>query len=81
MNDEQRDKKYELIANQCKFLMNSFDTVMIFATKYEADTGNTSHFIDGRGNWCARYGQIVTWVKTEDGGSMQHGANRLEDKE
>jgi hypothetical protein len=64
MDDTQRDKKMALIENQCKILMSSFDSVIIFATKYE--NGDTAHFVEGDGNWFARYGQVREWVNSQE---------------
>lgn len=72
ISDEQREKKLELIRNQAKILSPSFDTVMIFATKYDPETGDTSQFNFGIGNWFARYGQVKDWIIAEDGKTM-HG--------
>lgn len=68
MNDEQRDKKLELIKNQCRVLLESFDTVQIFCSKFEGKPDdNTSHYTYGNGNWFARYGQIKEWTIYEEG--------------
>lgn len=77
MNDQEADKKFKLIENQCRFLMDSFDSVQIFCTKYEGnDNGNTRHFISGFGNYCARYGQVKEWILEQEGQAMEHGAKR-----
>lgn len=66
MTPEQRDKKLELIKNQCNILMASFDSVQIFATKDEGDGENISNYIYGGGNWFARYGQVRSWLLRSD---------------
>lgn len=64
LTPEQRDKKLALIRNQVNLLMASFDTVHIFATKFEGE--NTSNFQCGDGNWFARYGHIKQWIIQEE---------------
>ena len=67
MTDEQRDKKMELLKNQCRVLLQSFDTVQIFCTKHEAgDDPQTFEYNTGDGNFMARYGQIRAWLLHED---------------
>lgn len=68
MKDNQRDKKMALLENQVKILMGSFDSVQIFATKYESDDPEkqTSHYIVGDGNWYSRYGLVRDWVMVQD---------------
>lgn len=69
MKDDQNDKKLELLKNQCRVLMQSFDSVQIFATKFDADgNGGTGVFSYGDGNWFARYGQIHKWLVEENYG-------------
>lgn len=66
LTDEQRDKKLAMIRKQLEFLTPSFDAVHIFATKHDAETGDTSHFSIGVGNFFARYGHIKSWVNAEE---------------
>lgn len=73
--DRQADKKYALLENQARLLMQSFETIQIFATKHEGN--NTRHYIFGSGNWCARYGQIRQWINEVEGEAAALGANRL----
>lgn len=45
-------------------LMEHFDTVHIFATRVDEDRMTT--FVSrGRGNYCARVGQIILWADRE----------------
>ena len=43
-------------------LVEHFDTVQIFCTRHEAPEG-TIQIMRGRGNWFARYGQLVEYVE------------------
>ena len=45
-------------------LMEHFDTVQIFTSKYR--NGDTSSFSFGAGNWNARDGQVRQWIKAND---------------
>jgi hypothetical protein len=40
-----------------------FDSVQIFATRHEPDSGGTVNCNFGSGNWYARYGHVQMWVK------------------
>ena len=58
----QNQKKMDLIDNQIKVLLNHFDTVQIFATKFRAEDQETDTFASGGGLWPARFGQIHEWM-------------------
>lgn len=73
LTDEQRDKKRALLANQAKLLMEHFDSIQIFATSYEKETGGTTHWSEGYGNWCARYGHVKSWVQITDEALSEEG--------
>jgi hypothetical protein len=75
--DKRADKKYALLENQARLMMQSFDTVQVFATKYEGE--NTRHYVFGSGNWYARYGQIRQWVNEVEGEAAALGATRLDE--
>lgn len=67
MLDDQKEKKLELIKNQVRVLMQSFDTVQIFCTKHEAGNDpETLEYQSGDGNFMARYGQVRAWLLYED---------------
>jgi len=46
-----------------------FDTVQIFASRHELDSGGTVHFQKGCGNFFANYGQVKMWVKNQEDGA------------
>lgn len=72
MTDEEREKKLKFIENQAKFMRSQgFDSVMIFASIFESESGNTSHWALGEGNWCARFGQVREWVVRTEGESAR----------
>lgn len=49
----------------CECLGEHFDTVQIFATRYETHDIGTVNVNFGTGNWFARLGQISTWLTKE----------------
>lgn len=74
MTDEERQKKLELLKNQCKVLAASFDAVQIYASK---DDGDATHSWSwGFGNYNARYGHVRRWLVNQDGEEMDDGARR-----
>ena len=64
--EAQYEKKLALLRNQCSVLLQSFDTVHIFATKYDPETNDTISFNSGIGSWAARRGQIRDFMLSED---------------
>jgi len=74
MDDSQKDKKLDLIKNQAKLLLASFDTVQIFATKHDKQDGSVSYHW-GDGNWFARYGQVKNWTCKQEAITV-HDAKR-----
>ena len=73
----QEDKKFELIKNQVKLLAPSFSTVQIF-TSIVNDKGSTVSYSWGTGNYNARYGQVVRWIKEEDANDVRNDAEEPE---
>ncbi len=59
------DKKFELLKNQANLLAESFTTIQIFASVTN-DEGETISYNWGDGNYNARYGQVIRWIKAED---------------
>ena len=56
----------ERVKNAVAALAEHFDTVQIFATRYDGGEGNgTRRWQHGRGNWFARYGQVHEWLERE----------------
>lgn len=61
-----KNQKSQLLENQVKMLRQHFDTVRIFATKYDNETGETWSFDEGAGSFPAQYGQIREWLLIQD---------------
>lgn len=58
-----KDLEVELLKKHTEALGEHFDTVHIFATKYDAAVEEgTITYNYGSGNWYARYGQICEWM-------------------
>lgn len=61
--DGEIDQK--LVSSHCDQLMEHFDTVRIFVTRYS--DGNTRTITNGRGCLYSQYGQVKEWViQTEE---------------
>ena len=58
----QNDERLKIIESHCSQLMEHFDSVQIFATKYDGETGMTTNAEDGKGNWFSRIGQVTEWL-------------------
>lgn len=44
-----------------------FDTVTILVTKHDGSSEDgTLKIVRGQGNWFARYGQMIEWIRTQD---------------
>ena len=65
---EMLDADLKKLHDRCDQLMTHFDTVQIFATRYEKDTCHTSYWVVGEGNWAARLGHVRIWLLREEEG-------------
>ena len=66
-----RDDDMKIIEEHCSQLLERFDTVQIFCTRYKPGDNITVDCATGIGNWSARYGQVVQWVNRCDGYEMR----------
>lgn len=53
-----QDPDLEKLESAVELLMEHFEAVQIFASRYDSETGTTS-VTSGRGNWNARRGQVA----------------------
>lgn len=60
---DKQDKKLELLKNQTKLLLGSFDAVQIVTSRYDKDSGFTETYSWGEGNFHTRVGMLSAWVK------------------
>ena len=59
----------KLVEDAANALGEHFETVQIFTTRHESGTlDGTSNVNIGVGNWFARYGQVIDWIKRKDRG-------------
>lgn len=63
MSDDQKDPEVEMVKNKVLELAEHFDSVQIFATRFDADTKDTATIQIGTGNFTARFGQITEWCE------------------
>ena len=61
---EKKDSKVKLVEDHVARLSEHFDSVQIFVTKHDNAAYNGTRNINwGTGNWFARYGQVMEWLK------------------
>lgn len=61
----QREQDMERLKEATEKLLEFFDNVQVFATRYDGKDGTVSAKYGG-GNWFARYGQVREWLIKED---------------
>jgi hypothetical protein len=63
---ERKAEDLRRIEEALDLLIEHFDCVQIFATRDESgELGGTVRISRGRGNWYARFGQVMLWVERE----------------
>jgi hypothetical protein len=67
--DEEGDMRK--LRNATAQLMESFDTVQIFATRHVSTDDGTVAVQYGEGNWYARRGQVGEWIVKQDARSAE----------
>lgn len=65
-DDEQRAFDETLIDKHCDQLIEHFDSVVIFATRYFPKDGMASLLKRGRGNYYTQSGMVRSWIKRQD---------------
>ena len=58
-----------MVENQVSVLSEMFDTVQIFCSRYDSQSGETTVCCSGTGNFYARLGQIEEWIDNAGEGS------------
>lgn len=66
MNDDETNRRLEIIKKHVAQLAGHFDSVEIFVTEYISPEKGTFARSFGTGNWFARYGQIKDWLNQQD---------------
>ena len=75
------DEMLKIIEGYCSKLMEHFDSVQIFATKYEGEKEVTRNIANGKGNWFSRIGQITDWLNKEKACSIESVIEDYDDDE
>jgi len=63
--EKPHDPEIQIVHNAAAQLMEHFDAVQIFVTRYDSKDG-TVQINHGRGNYYARRGQVDWWRTIED---------------
>lgn len=63
--DSEKDVDIERLRKHAGQLSEHYDTAQIVVTKLNPD-GSTRRIAQGIGNWYARYGSVIEWIKTEE---------------
>lgn len=79
-SEEIEDKENDLmwVKDACLRLRQKFDTIQVFATRFDDKQKKTVVCFHGDGDWYARFGVISLWVKAEENSS---GFNRNENED
>lgn len=73
MSESSREEELEMLAKAARALGEHFDSVMIFASRYQPNEGEgtTLTMNSGVGNWHTRYGQVREWlIKADEQGRI-----------
>jgi hypothetical protein len=62
---ETKDLDIRRIDDAVAVLSEHYDTVQIFVTRYDSQSGETMNLESGTGNWFARRGQVDDWLDWE----------------
>jgi hypothetical protein len=77
INGSEQNDDMSVIKSHCTELMKKFDTVQIFCSRHEVDTGGTVNCHTGQGNFFARYGHVKQWVIKEESPAEQGCGDKL----
>ena len=69
MSETSKNSDEALVEKHTAELSEHFDSVIIFVTRLEANA--TRCVVHGEGNYFARYGQVLDWIRREDERSRQ----------
>ena len=64
--DEDHQEKSELIQSLIESIADRFDTIQVFTTSHNPETGETAYIGIGTGNVYARIGQIREWLHLQE---------------
>jgi predicted CoA-binding protein len=63
--DADHEEKQELIQSLIESITDRFDTIQVFTTSHNRETGETTYIGMGTGNFYARIGQIKEWLQLQ----------------
>jgi hypothetical protein len=64
--EKDKEKDLQFLDDTVKILREQFDTVQIFCTRHDPETGDTVGTNKGSGNWYARVGYCREWLDEEE---------------
>lgn len=76
----QKIVEQEAIKDAFKVLIEHFDTVQLFVTRHEPVTeSGTLEYIQGAGNYYARFGQVQMWLEKQRAEGTSESLNNMFD--
>jgi hypothetical protein len=63
--DADHEEKQELIQSLIESITDRFDTIQVFTTSHNRETGDTTYIGMGTGNFYARIGQVDEWARMQ----------------
>ena len=69
----------EMVKKYTMLLMEHFDSVQIFCTRFNSAEQNTTKLCLGDGNFYARFGQVSEWIEQEKEQSRINARERNEE--
>ena len=64
--EKQKDKDIKIVKEIAEVLTTQFDSVQIFATRYNKNNGETTNVCWGQGDYYARFGLVGAWHKRQE---------------
>lgn len=78
MTEEEEAKLVDSVADK---LMEHFDVVRIFCSRHDGNTGFTSSYTVGRGNFHAQRGQVTAWIVDSEQREREHAKKTAREEE
>lgn len=81
MSERQDKDDSERLQKAIDTLGEFYDAVQIFANRHEPEHGGTIFSSRGVGNWYSRYGQVKTWIISEEERTKEDLRRSMEEEE
>ncbi len=65
-NEENEERDTAILKSHVSRLMEHFDSVQVFCTRFDSENDQTISINRGDGNWFARSGQVREWLIKQD---------------